>query len=545
MAPNTTKPKQSPSSSFIDSVENWITQRELLVVFLCMVATALLCIWQFNPRMSFATDDAGYVRRAFLLIDQGNFPTYQGPLYPLFLSVFVYLFGISISLLKGISTLLLVAQVFFFYKAFRSHMPPIVWLSVLVIMSLNPYFLYYGSYTFNEAFMLCIQALVFWLISRHWERYTNEPVQKNVGIWLLFGFLLLLLQLTKSVSVVAVLAFAVYFLIHKKWAQAGASLVSLGFWMMVYQGFLRFIIGITPSSQLEQLTRKNFYDPSQGQEDMAGYIARFTENFGNYISVHFYKILGFRPHSFGIIGETMPDKPEASIVLSILFIALAIVALWKTYQHNKLALVVLLYAAAVFVVSFFALQTIWNQDRLIIPYVPYVLLGFFAALYYWSKESKNSLASSVLAFGLLLLPLVQFPLSVKVAKSNSQIREQVNKGYVAYGFMPSIVSFVEVSKWIGENIPRPDTKVVTNKPEEAFMYAGGNYFERINAKNKTADELLALLKEGGFTYLMVDRLGANAGLAYQTLQAAYPEKLSLVVQAGTDNGATYLFKINY
>jgi hypothetical protein len=60
----------------------------------------------FDIRVSLSGDDSEYILRAYNFI-HGEFPTFQGPLYPIVLSPFIALFGISLPLLKMLSALFL------------------------------------------------------------------------------------------------------------------------------------------------------------------------------------------------------------------------------------------------------------------------------------------------------------------------------------------------------------------------------------------------------------------------------------------------------
>jgi len=215
------------------------------------------------------------------------------------------------------------------------------------------------------------------------------------------------------------------------------------------------------------------------------------------------------------------------------------------YKYNRVALIVLLYAAAVFLVSFFGLQSHWNQDRIIIPFVPLILLAFYTAFYYWIKNSSQSFLKPTFIVVMLIIAVLQFPLSVKVGKDSSKLRSQLERGNIQYGISPTVASFVQTCEWVGQNLGGKDLRIATNKPEEAFVYGKGIKFSRINAKNKSADELLKMLQEDGYTHLLLDRLGSNAGIAYQTIAQSYPNKFELVVQSGRDDYATYLFRIIY
>ena len=81
--------------SLIESLDNWFAKKgsgiKIAAFSLCILFSLLL----FRVRMDIGGDDSGYVLRAYDFIHKGAFPSLQGPLYPLVLSIFISLFGIK------------------------------------------------------------------------------------------------------------------------------------------------------------------------------------------------------------------------------------------------------------------------------------------------------------------------------------------------------------------------------------------------------------------------------------------------------------------
>jgi hypothetical protein len=395
--------------------------------------------------------------------------------------------------------------------------------------------------------MMFLQSLVFFIIFRELDKMEGEEkLAKTWKSWLLFGFMLLLLSLAKTVGIVAIIAFTLYFLVKKEWKNAVFSILSFALFKLAYEAIAKNVLNATPSGQLEGLMRKNYYDPSLGNEEPMGYVTRFFENFGNYISIHFYKIIGFGEQTIGLKPGEVAEKAEPSYFLSFVFVFLLGFSLYILFTKNKYALIALLYASGILAVTFITLQVSWNQDRLIVPFIPLLLLSFFAAGYYWVKKKDNPILKVAMVGVFLFLSLSQFPVTARMAKQNSLALKKYKKGNTSFGFNQAVVNFIEVNEWINKNLPDDSIKIGTNKPEEAFIYAGKLVFLRVgNMKGKSADEILKYLKENNFTHLELDPFGNKVATAFQPVYEKYPEKLQLINQAGQDQSACYLFKINY
>jgi hypothetical protein len=539
--------KITSDADFLAGIEKWIEDKKWFFLSALLMITSWFAYAHFDARMSFATDDAGYVARAFAFLEKGVYPGFQGPLYPLFLALIIKIAGLKIVLLKSFSVLFLILHIAFLWLAFHKRVPNLVLLSACLFASINPYILYYGSFTFSEAFMMFIQSLMFYVIFKEMDKMEQEEsLSKTWKNWLLFGFMLLLLTITKNVGIVAIIAFTLYFSIKKEWKNTLMSIASFAVFKLAYEAIAKGVFKAGPSGQLEGLMRKNYYDPSLGNEDMPGYINRFFENFGNYISIHFYKIIGFGEQTIGLKPGEVAEKAEPSYFLSFIFIFLLGFSLYILFNKNKYALIALFYAAGTLTVTFITLQVSWNQDRLIVPFVPLILLSFFTAIYYWVKKQDNPIFKVAMVGVFLFLSLLQFSATARMAKQNSAALKKYKKGNTTYGFNQAVVNFIEMNEWINKNLPKDSIKIGTNKPEEAFIYAGKLVFLRVpNMNGKSADEILKYLKENNFTHLELDPFGYKVATAFQPVYEKYPEKLQLLNQVGDGQAGCYLFKIKY
>ena len=111
------------SNDFISKVDAFFDGRWKLVLGICGFLILVFGLFLFEAKMSVGGDDSAYIKRAMRFLDEGKFPSFQGALYPLMLSIFVAIFGINIMLFKWISFVFTFAWVYMLYKTFKGRLP--------------------------------------------------------------------------------------------------------------------------------------------------------------------------------------------------------------------------------------------------------------------------------------------------------------------------------------------------------------------------------------------------------------------------------------
>src|ERR1700722_5632088 len=109
------------AKSLFENLNNWFDKREKNISIFIFICSGLFSILLFQARMDIGGDDSGYLERAYDFIHKGIFPSYQGPLYPIVLSIFMIPFGINIIILKILSLLFNIVGLYFFYRAFKGR----------------------------------------------------------------------------------------------------------------------------------------------------------------------------------------------------------------------------------------------------------------------------------------------------------------------------------------------------------------------------------------------------------------------------------------
>jgi len=140
------------------------------------------------------------------------------------------------------------------------------------------------------------------------------------------------------------------------------------------------------------LLQKDPYHPEFGNETLSGLFIRFWQNSIQYLSNGFYRIIGF---DYGY--------DENSIFRMLFIYIVAIGGLCFAYTKNKYLFFSTILSGVFLIVTFFVLQVLWNQERLIIPVYIFIILSLFCCVYYL-LSIKNLRGLQFL----LLLPFFMF-----------------------------------------------------------------------------------------------------------------------------------------
>ncbi len=429
--------------------------------------TLLFGLLLYDPRVSLTGDDSVYILSARDFYHKLTFPGYQGPLYPMVLSIIVAIFGISLFPLKILSLFSLLGFMYFTYRAFLNKIPSSLLFFTLLLTAINSCVLYYGSQTYNEAFYMFMQSVLVFVFFRYFvaekEKFSGWKFElKRHG---LLALALSGVVLTRSAGFAVVVAIVVYFLFYRQWKNAGMTLV---FFLVVLLAFQIIKAGIFHesafqfSSQGSQLMNKDFYHPEYGKEDFSGFVKRFFENSNQYLSTGLFIIMGLRHQG---LMEPLSNYP----LLAILIYVLAIGTLCFAFKKNKAITFITILTGCFLIVTFIILQAFWNQERLIIPVYPYILmilLGFF--YYLFTKEKYHSLQPLIL-IPVLILFISGMNDSIKNIGNARKLKNEYS------GLTPDWRNYMQASHWIGENL-KENELAACRKPAISTIYAGGKDF---------------------------------------------------------------------
>jgi hypothetical protein len=453
---------------------------------MCLFAALIFSLLLFNINISDAADDAMYIEAGYKYAT--DFFNYyymaSAPLYCMFLALPIAVFGLNLVIMKAFSVLFFVLGIYFMYLALKDRIQYIVLFPALLLTALNSLFLYYASQTFTEAFVLPLSGLFLLALFRLDDAtQTGADLKKNWKKFLLLGFMAFILYFSRNVATVAIVVALVYFTVYKKYLTAAYSVCSFVLFWGLYQKvtvplFWGHLNVETLTGQTGNLFLKNTYNPGEGYEDFWGMLARFFENAKTYSS-QFFELVGIK-------SATSPH----SYVFFVLLLVFTGISLWFAIaKKQKYAVAVILYVAAFLCVTFISLNAFWKQARLVMIYIPQIVVIISYGILMLLKTKPARLFRWVYPAGIILLVLINFSATAdKVQKHFPTLRKNLS-GNKYYGFTPDWVNYFMMSEWAAKNLDK-DKVVVCRKASMSFIYTGRNFSGINNVPTAPADSAL-------------------------------------------------------
>jgi hypothetical protein len=94
----------SSNSPLYDRINTFLNKYFNIFTAISLFVAALVSLLLFDVKVSLGGDDSAYISRAYNFFHNGDYPTFQGALYPIVLSIPVGLFGLKIIMLKMLSS---------------------------------------------------------------------------------------------------------------------------------------------------------------------------------------------------------------------------------------------------------------------------------------------------------------------------------------------------------------------------------------------------------------------------------------------------------
>jgi hypothetical protein len=543
--------KKEPSSLF-SSLENRLEKSSKILLIVIFGLSILFSLLLFQARMDIGGDDSTYILRALDFLHKGAFPSFQGPLYPIFLSIFVSFLGIKVIFLKFLSVICNFIALLFLYKSFKGRVPTFVLYSVLILTAVNTFILNYASLTYSESFYMALQFIFLYYFFKLLDKVksnNNLPLKESWKSWLVVGLLIFLMSSARSVGIMTLGGLVLYFAIRKQYRYIGyLALFFLVFYIPV--NFLEKIIWHAQSqfgAQGNQYLQKNAYNAAEGNENFNGFILRFFQNCDLYLSKRFFQIMGLRS----------TDATTTITWLTFLFVIIFLVCFYRIIKsRNYYLLAVSLYALSLSGLTFLLLQIQWDQPRLIMVFVPLYLMVFIYGLYDLLK--KRSWMMQLLGAGLIvILILFEFSSTSKKAGENLPALSKNLHGDIFYGFTPDWVNYLKLSQWC-ENLPK-DSLVACRKGPMSTVYANGRAFFNVvvvdSIHSNNADSVISWFKRNNVRYILLAKLRLNPSNPDQgyintmlrliaPVARKYPQRLRFVRQEGATEEAQ-LYEVLY
>jgi hypothetical protein len=549
--PPSANPKKSiEKGSLFGYLEQWFSKNKYYILGSIGIISLIFAFFLFNLKISEANDDALYTEAAYNF-SKNFFGFYTGyaPLYPMVLSILVKIFGVNLVILKLTGPLFMLLSFYFLFKAFEGRIPYLILFFVILLSGINSYFLYYTSMTYTEQFFLMLQAIFLYIFFKTYDKIdiTRGWIQQ-VKLWLPVALLLFILTMARNLAIGILVPLFVFLIFQKKFIHViyfiGAFLV----FRIPFELFRRLMWGNQNqfAGQVSSLIRqKDPYDLSKGHEDFSGFIDRFEGNYGLYICKRFYQILGFLSEDDKMV------RPGLGFIFFALFLFAAIYFIKK---RDKQLIFLLIYTTAMASFTFIALQTRWDQYRLILVFVPLILILLFTPFYEIIKHKGSFFQLLYIAIVILFVSSSLITSLNKSIKNYPVLKKNLG-GDLLYGYTDDWVNYFKMSQWCGDSLPS-SSFVACRKAPMSFVYSKGKeFFPVYTVFSSDPDSILNTFKQNKVTHVLVASLRRNPkvidGYVINTLQRLlqpvaqkYPDKITFVKQIGESEPA-YLYKINY
>ncbi len=537
------KPKKTqPSTTFIQQTEQTLSRHSTWLLWGAVALYITLSLLTFNLRISEGGDDSTYIIRAYNFLTEGKFPSYQGPLYPLVLSVFIAIAGVKIGMLKITSWLFLSVTLVLFYKAFKSRVSQLALWGTIFALVVNHHLLYFGSQTYSEAFFMMVQGLFLMVLFKVIAQKSAQFGPLNAFY---LALLILALSFTRTVGFVALPALLLFLLMRKQYKDAAWTILFfLGSAALFF--FIKYLVwdaGPLEGGQATSLLYKHPYDFAQGKETLRGFMSRFAGNSNIYLSKYFLIMTGFKP------ALSLTKQPIWTTLLYTLFF----LGLFRFRKKNPFMFFAGLYLIFMLGTTFFSLQTLWDQRRLIIPFFPIMVLFLAETMVSYTTESERKWQQKIPVFVLSLTIALSLTQTVRQSDFKAVWKNLAGDRY--YGYTPDWQNFLKMAEYIGRELP-PESFVASRKPNMAQLYANGKKFYGIyRFQSEDPDTLLTQLHDVGVTHVMAGSLRRNPREKSQhiintihryltIISKKYPKSFILRHQIGKSEPA-WLFEVNY
>ena len=524
------------------AIEAWCAKYQKAIIGCIMAAFALMSLLLFNIRVSEGGDDSTYIIRAFNFIKDGSYPSFQGPIYPMFLSIFVGIFGIKLGLLKMTSLVLMLISIWLFYRIFRNRIQLVLLFSTLLISGLSSFYIYFSSQTYSEALFILLQlpafALVFWLSDYNEKKIPYKKL-------LLLSLSIVLLCLTRTVGIGALIATLLFFVLEKRYKEAGIITGGFIVIMLLFLG-LKSVVwekDLFDGSQANTLMYKHPYQLDKGKETFTGFMTRFVDNSNLYLSKHLMHMVGLKAERIKSINGFV------TILLYLIFLYGA----YGAFRKNKYLFFMALYIAVMLGITFIVLQKLWDQYRLIVPFFSGMVMVLLYGVFTLAQKSKGKWLPQLAI--LLVFFCSGSVLINSFAKIDLLTLRKNLKGDIYEGYTNDWQHYLSMAEYAGEHLAN-ETYVAVRKPNMAQIYADGKKFYGIyRFESNDPDALLQRLKEKKVTHVIMASLrknpAVNNGQTINTIHRylyavskKYPLVFKLEHQIGKDEPA-YLFRVDY
>jgi hypothetical protein len=511
------KPKPSAGSegSWWNTLDNYFSRHLNAILVISVISSFLFGILLFDAKISTGGDDSHYIEMGNDFLKGRTFPSWHGPLYPIFLSVPMLVFGVNLIWLKLTSFIFIIAQLILFFHTFKSHISPTIFALVMLIVSVNSTILYFASQTYSEAMFMFLQSLTIFIFIRTYLATKDQehiPFKQDALPWFIIGFFVFLTSLTRDIGIVMLLAAVLFLLLQKKFRASAVLVLSFSVFFFLFKLYKSLVWAQSASpDKIGEILAKNQYNRAMGTEDIAGMLHRFTLNARGYLSKHF--MIGLGLHD--------PSTTDKSYFVTIIIALLLLVSLIYAFRRNKILLFVALYIGGSLAATFIALNQSWDQMRMVIIYIPMMLMLIAWGILQLSREKGFKYLGILLPFLLLLIFIKTLDLTLDRCKANQKMLRKNLSGNLYYGYTPDWQNFLRMSEWVSKNIPEHEL-VASRKHSMSYIYGKGrDFYPLYRFPTNPPEEYIRKLEQ---------RTGELSVISNKLINATWPAELQWAIK---------------
>jgi hypothetical protein len=443
--------------------------------YLSLMLLILMAALLFDARISTGGDDSSYLLEAMKFSKGESFPTFHGTFYSMLIGWIISLIGFHLIFFKFLSFLFLIGYQVFIFLGFRNKISPFILSSILFITGISSGVLFFGSQTYTESFYLFLEAILFfqffvYLID---QPNTYRHITSSWKYYLGSGLTLFIMSTTRNIGITALFVLVIYFLLERKFWPTLYTLAGFFVFKIPFVLYKKLVWNIHDSdikAQFQIMLQKDPYNKALGNEHFGGLIGRLFDNANIFLSRIFMQQIGFKSDS----------SANNNLLITIIIAALLIWGLIKAFQLNKKFLkVIFLYLLVSLGVTFISLNQFWSQSRLIMPYLPLLLIVLFWLPAQISVDRTIPVLRLIVIFIISFILLKNTGLSLKQAHEMKEIRKLHRSGNHFAGYSHDYMHFLAMSEWAASNIP-DDVSIASRKASMSFIYGKGRIFYPIN-----------------------------------------------------------------
>jgi hypothetical protein len=532
-----------------DRLNRWFEKNNYRWLLGVLAIALIASIFSFDIKPSVDGDDTSYVLSAMRIVHSGQLPIgFRTPGYPIVLSLFIWMFGINLIMLKATSLFFFLGTIISLFFVFRNRLQPIVLSSLLLLVALNPLMLKYSHQTFSETLFTLI---LIWTI--HFILQANE---KDSTKSTLIAATLTMASFYVRIAGVTIAGVAVLFFIYQKhWKQLIIYVIicaALYSPMKIYE----WTSGSAAFGQASILMLKNPYTTTEGMETVSGFIDRFANNIFNHANYQIPTSLGLpMPQELGFAdGRFMPN---ASALLGILVSLVLVIGCIVPMIRKPKSMLAFLSFFIVIYIAFIsvALQNIFATPRMLMPIIPYLIIGTLEGFRIlgnrWVKvtdtETVSARAKILVLIAVIGLTFANI-IGTKESIDESYPILKANLGGNEFaGFTEDWTNYLRACVWIKSQLPIQSTGIICRKPELFLLYAGNyNVYGAYKVDQTNPDSIIAKWKSLNMTHLLYDNFQWTSTLRryIQPVAEKYPQMFEMVHQEGSQY-PSYVFHLNY